>query len=210
MTRLRAVRAWLSGFDQPPLDVVASAEHEALADELAARSVTLVRNDDGLIPLRLPADSRVAVLQPRPQNVTPADTTASATPLLAEHCAVTTRADRRLPRGALPYRFGNRRFGGPADRLRPDHPGHVRCAPGASAGRSLPIGSWSLASRPSPSHFARRGTWPPIPSARTYACSYGILPPSIEALGRRAVRRKGIRRPAAGRDRRALPARPRR
>ena len=40
---------------QPPIDVVRSAAHEALAREVAERSITLVRDEDGLLPLRLPA-----------------------------------------------------------------------------------------------------------------------------------------------------------
>jgi len=58
--------------------------HGGLAAELAARSVTLVRNDAGLIPLALDSDTRLLVLEPVPTNVTPADTTASYPPALAE------------------------------------------------------------------------------------------------------------------------------
>ena len=53
LERLAAIRQWLRGFEQPPLEVVGCAEHQALAAELAARSVTLVRDDAGLLPLRL-------------------------------------------------------------------------------------------------------------------------------------------------------------
>ena len=54
-----------------------------LAAELAARSVTLVRNEDGLLPLRLEAGARLAVIQPQPANLTPADTTQLVAPTLA-------------------------------------------------------------------------------------------------------------------------------
>lgn len=50
--------------------------HVDLADEAASRSLTLVRNDAGLLPLTLRSDTRVLVLEPKPTNVTPADTTA--------------------------------------------------------------------------------------------------------------------------------------
>ena len=46
--------------------------------------MTLVRNDDGLLPLRLAADARVAVVQPRPVDLTPADTSSYVPPMLAE------------------------------------------------------------------------------------------------------------------------------
>lgn len=39
-----------------------SARHAALAREIAERAVTLLKNDDGLIPLRLPKDKKLFVL----------------------------------------------------------------------------------------------------------------------------------------------------
>ena len=59
------------------------AAHEALAREVAERSITLVRDDAGLLPLRLSADARVVVVQPAPRDLTPADTSSSVPPLLA-------------------------------------------------------------------------------------------------------------------------------
>jgi beta-N-acetylhexosaminidase len=59
------------------------SDHAELARELARRSVTVVRNDAGLLPLRLEPGSRILSLEPSPTNVTPADTTASYPPLLA-------------------------------------------------------------------------------------------------------------------------------
>lgn len=75
--RLADLRAWLAGFDQPALDVVGSAAHQALADELARRSITVIRDDEGLLPIRLRADARILVIEPRPRDLTPADTTSS-------------------------------------------------------------------------------------------------------------------------------------
>ncbi len=81
--RLDDLRRWLGGFDQPPLDVVGCAEHQALAAELARRSITLVRNDDRLLPLKPAADARIAVVQSMPADLTPADTSSTVTPTLA-------------------------------------------------------------------------------------------------------------------------------
>ena len=66
--RIDRLRGRLAGFPQPGLDVVGSTEHARLANELASRSITLVRNEDGLLPLRLVADARVAAIMPRPRN----------------------------------------------------------------------------------------------------------------------------------------------
>jgi beta-N-acetylhexosaminidase len=56
--------------------VVGGTEHRALADELAERSITRIRDRDGLIPVRLAADARILVIEPQPSNLTPADTSA--------------------------------------------------------------------------------------------------------------------------------------
>ena len=75
--RIGDLRAWLAGFDQPSIDVVGNGEHRSLADELARRSITVVRDDRRLLPLRVALDARVLVIEPRPRVLTPADTTAS-------------------------------------------------------------------------------------------------------------------------------------
>jgi beta-N-acetylhexosaminidase len=81
--RLGALHGWLAGFPQPDLSIVGSAAHLELADELAARSITLVRDDDGLLPLRLQSGARILAIQPRPTDQTPADTTSTVAPGLA-------------------------------------------------------------------------------------------------------------------------------
>ncbi|HEX5012844.1 MAG TPA: glycoside hydrolase family 3 N-terminal domain-containing protein [Candidatus Limnocylindrales bacterium] len=81
--RVAALRAWLAGFEQPELGVVGCDDHRALARELATRSLTLVRDEDGLLPLRVRSGARLAAIQPRPTDQTPADTSASVAPGLA-------------------------------------------------------------------------------------------------------------------------------
>jgi beta-N-acetylhexosaminidase len=54
-----------------------------LARRLAESSVTVVRDDRGLLPLRPGPGARILSLEPVPTNVTPADTTALYPPLLA-------------------------------------------------------------------------------------------------------------------------------
>jgi len=81
--RLEALRRWIDSFDEPSLDVVGSAEHRALARELAARSLTLVRDHAGLLPLRRSPEHRILVVMPAPKDLTPADTSSYVTPTLA-------------------------------------------------------------------------------------------------------------------------------
>ena len=146
--RLDELRRWLDGREQPPLDVVGCAEHQALAAELARRSITLVRNDDGLLPLRPAADARVAVVQSMPADLTPADTSSMVPPTLA------SALRRRLAgRGGDPpagdagrgRRRGSRRA---ARDLRPRRRRDVLRAPPAGAGGAGRGGRWRPARRP--------------------------------------------------------------
>lgn len=90
--RVRALKEWLAGRPQPDLGVVGCAEHRALADETAARAVTLVRDDAGLLPLRLAPEARVAVVVPETADLTPADTSSY------ERCGLAEAVRRYHPR----------------------------------------------------------------------------------------------------------------
>lgn len=179
--RLTELRHWLGRSEQPPLDVVGSAEHQALAAELARRSITLVRNDDGLLPLRPAADARIAVIQSMPADLTPADTSSAVPPLLA-------RALRRRLPGVeeiiLPATPADADITGLGERLAPFDlvvvgtvAAHLQPAQAKLAAAVLAAG------RPAVT-VALRTPWDLLayPFARTHVCSYGILPPSMEAL----------------------------
>lgn len=91
--RVDALRRWVASTSAPPIDVVASIEHRRLADEVARRSVTLVRDDGPLLPLA-PAGGTLLAVMPTPEDLTPADTSATVVPCLAgalrvHHDAVT-------------------------------------------------------------------------------------------------------------------------
>ena len=73
--RLDDLRSWLDGFAQPAIDVVGGAAHRALADELAQRSITVVRDHDRLLGRPIARDARLLVVEPLPVDLTPADTT---------------------------------------------------------------------------------------------------------------------------------------
>jgi beta-N-acetylhexosaminidase len=81
--RILQLKAWLKGRKQPPLEVVGCQEHRALAREVAEASVTLVRDHPKRLPVRLDADDRIAVVVPRPEDLTPADTSSYLVPALA-------------------------------------------------------------------------------------------------------------------------------
>jgi beta-N-acetylhexosaminidase len=79
------LKHWLAAnFVQTPLDAVNSPEHQAIADQIAERSVTLVKNRQSLIPIQIDSEKRIAVIVPKPQDLTPADTSSYLTPRLAK------------------------------------------------------------------------------------------------------------------------------
>ena len=206
--RLDELRRWLGGFDQPPLDVVGCAEHQALAAELARRSITLVRNDDRLLPLKPAADARIAVVQSMPADLTPADTSSTVPPTLA------SALRRRLPgveEFLLPAAPGEADIAGLGERLAAfdlvvvgTFSAHLQPAQAALAAAVLASGMPTVT-------VALRTPWDLLayPAARTHVCSYGILPPSMEALAAALLGESAVRRPAARRDRRAASARSR-
>jgi beta-N-acetylhexosaminidase len=179
--RLAALRGWLAGFEQPSLDVVGSAEHRVLASELARRSITLVRNDDRLLPLRLPADARVAVVQPEPTDLTPADTSSYVPPLL-------THAVQR--RHAVTDEF--------IVDIAPSESDIASLVAGLAGYDLVILGTVAANLNPSQATLAQqlvalgrptvtvalRTPWDigSYPSSRTHVCSFGILAPTIEAL----------------------------
>jgi beta-N-acetylhexosaminidase len=82
--RLGDLRAWLAvAGPAPDITVVRSADHMVLAAEVAARSITLVRDPGGVLPVRGANGGRVLAVMPRPTDLTPADTSSTVAPGLA-------------------------------------------------------------------------------------------------------------------------------
>jgi beta-N-acetylhexosaminidase len=82
--RILGLKEWLAAQPRPALEVVGCPEHRQLEDEAARRSVTLLRNRAGMLPLRLPADARILTVMPLPADLTPADTSSYVSPALAQ------------------------------------------------------------------------------------------------------------------------------
>jgi beta-N-acetylhexosaminidase len=179
--RLGELREWLGRFDQPPIDVVGCDEHQALAAELARRSITLVRNDDRLLPLRPAADARIAVVQSRPTDLTPADTSSTVSPTLASALG---RRHRGVEEVLLPGGPIEADLAGLGERLAAfdlvivgTFAAHLQPVQAGLAAAVLATGKPTVT-------VALRTPWDLLgyPTARTHVCSYGILPPSMEAL----------------------------
>ncbi len=87
--RILALKEWLfAARSQPELSIIQCREHQRVADEIAEQSLTLVRDQANLLPIRLEADQRLAVVIPRPADLTPADTSSYIVPALADSLRV--------------------------------------------------------------------------------------------------------------------------
>lgn len=180
--RILALRKWLADAgERPSLDVVGSPEHQAIARELAERSVTLVRDVPGLLPLRLATGFRIAAISPTARNLTPADTSSTVPPLLA----------REL-----------RRHHGEVDEFVTGHPPTAeeieQLAALASSYDLLVVGTIDAVRDRAQAELVRRlvGSGVPAvtvalrtpwdlgayPESPTHVCTYGILRPSVAAL----------------------------
>ncbi len=179
--RIDALRTWMGRVAQPTLEVVDSVEHRALARETAERAVTLVRDHVGLLPLRAGSGTRVALVAPTPVDLTPAETS-STVPLALG--------------GAL------RRRGLTVDEFVPPldpGPDDVAGLVGAVAAYDVAVvGTFDAPGRPGQTALVRamvaagqptvavalRGPFDleAYPAVPTYACTYGVQPPLMEAL----------------------------
>ncbi len=63
--------------------MISCLAHRELAREVAERSLTLVRDERGLLPLKLDDQARIGLFMPCPRNLTPADTSSFVRPSLA-------------------------------------------------------------------------------------------------------------------------------
>lgn len=83
VARIESLRAQITR-TLPPVDVVGSSEHRMIAQEIADHAITVVRDQRGLLPLRLPLSDSIAVITTQPSNLTPADTSSDVSIKLAD------------------------------------------------------------------------------------------------------------------------------
>jgi beta-N-acetylhexosaminidase len=179
--RLATLRARLATVARPDPSVVRSAAHLTLAREVAERSLTLVRDHDGLLPLRLEPGARILAVMPAPRELTPADTSASVPAGLAR---------------ALRVRWPD------VDEVVTAHP-PTEPEIAAVAARSrdadvVIVGTIAASADPAQARLvdalldagrpvvtvALRTPWDlaSYPRARTHMVAYGILQPTLDAL----------------------------
>ncbi|MGQ0848174.1 MAG: glycoside hydrolase family 3 protein [Actinomycetota bacterium] len=171
--------AWLESFPQPGLATVGSAQHRRLAEELARRSITLVKDDAALLPLRLSVDQRLLAVMPRPIDLTPADTSSLVKPGLAAALRQRHPATTEI---VVDHRPSTTQIS--AVRAASDH--HDLTVIGTiDAGEEQGhLVSTLVGSGKPVVAVALRTPYDLLqyPAAPTYVCTYGIHPPSMEAL----------------------------
>ncbi|MGW8145090.1 MAG: glycoside hydrolase family 3 N-terminal domain-containing protein [Anaerolineales bacterium] len=183
LERIISLKSWFAKYPQPDLDVVGCTANRAVANEIAERSITLVRNEDGLLPLTLKPEQRVAVIVPEPVDLTPADTSSYVKLELAR---AIQNHHSNLDEYVISYA--------------PSREEITRTIDSIKKYDLLVIGTLNAFASPNQASFIRQALklgLPTVvvalrlpydlvefPEARTYVCTYSILEPSMKALAK--------------------------
>ncbi len=179
--RVLRLRRSQTGQAAPDPSVVGCAAHRALAEEIARKSITLVRNNQGDLPLRPDPEEAIATVMPRPVDLTPADTSSYVRPSLA---AALRRYHPRVDEFFVS--------------IQPDTGEIAALREAVCAHRIVVLGTINAFQHPGQVALARslleagkRLIWvalrlpydlQALPEASTFLCTYSILPPSMDAL----------------------------
>ncbi len=181
LERISSLKKWIASQPVPSLEVVGCASHREVADEIARRSITLVRNQAGLLPLHLPPTARIAAVVPRPADLTPADTSSYVVPTLAGSLrAYHPLVDELI----VPQSPSDSDIAALVEQLRVYDVivlgtlnAFMQPSQASLAAQILRMGiSTVVASLRLPYDLAV------TPQAQTYVCTYSILEPSMQAL----------------------------
>jgi beta-N-acetylhexosaminidase len=182
--RIARLKKWLANHSSvPDLSVIRSAEHMKVADEIAEKSITLVRDHNGWLPIKLDADGRIAVVVPIPQDLTPADTSSYTHPKLAESIR---HYHSQTDEFTIPYSPGDQESAAVLGRVREYD--------------VIVAGTINACAEERQANFVREllKTGKPViivpmrlpydisafPQASTFVCTYSILEPSMKAVAK--------------------------
>jgi beta-N-acetylhexosaminidase len=185
LARITAARFRLP-MDMPDLNVVGCDEHQAIAQGIADRSITLVWDKAHQLPLNPTTETQIGVITIEPRDLTPADTSSKVQIRLAD----TIRARHPDPANVITHQMPMR--GGDSD---------VRAALDAVNGcSSVIVGTIQATHDPAQAALIQalreRGQTPIVialrepydvmafPQVETYLCAYGIRPVTMEAIAR--------------------------
>jgi len=179
--RVMTLKNWIKRQPQQSLAVIGCKEHLQLAQEMARKSITLVRDTARQLPLRIAPDERIAVAIPRPEDLTPADTSSYVKPALAD-------ALRRYHPRVDEFSFA----------LNPSSSDIATLCERLAKYDAVIVGTINATAHPGQAEFVtkllkQRSRLITValrmpydlavyPEAPTYVCTYSILSPSMEAL----------------------------
>jgi beta-N-acetylhexosaminidase len=180
--RILRMRSGFAALVQPGLEVVGCAEHRRLAREIAEASVTLVRDPQALLPLRLSPGDRVALIAPELTDLTPAETSSYLRLGLAE-----ALRDRHIP--VDEFEFHQQPTSVAAARLAAATAAHairIVCTFDAisSSGRAALAPLLSADAARATIAVALRSPYDLslFPDEVASICTYGVQPPQIQTL----------------------------
>lgn len=180
--RIAALQEWVvQPGELPDLNAAGCAEHGHVAEEIARRSVTLVRDEKHILPLRLRAGQKIAVVLPRPRDLTPADTSSYVIPGLS---AALRQVHPLVDEFLLPFA--------------PEESDIAALLEQVTGSDLIIVGTLNAYDQPGQQALVRRllRTGLPVvvaalrlpydlaafPEAPAYICTYSILEPAMQAL----------------------------
>jgi beta-N-acetylhexosaminidase len=179
--RILELKRWIARQAQFPMSVIGCEDHLRLAQEVARRSITLLRDDAGLLPLRVDGQKGIAIALARPEDLTPADTSSYVTPGLAG-------ALRQCGARVDEFSFG----------INPSPEEIATICSQLNRYETIIVGTINASLYSAQAELVRRvirqGTrviavafrlpydLAAYPAATTYLCTYSILQPSMDAL----------------------------
>jgi beta-N-acetylhexosaminidase len=186
--RILTLKNWIKRQRQHPLAVIGCKEHLQLAREVARKSLTLVRDTARQLPLRVAPNEKIAVATPRPEDLTPADTSSYVKPVLAD---ALRRYHPRVDEFSFAMSPAAEEIGTLCERL--------------AKYDVVVLGTINATAHPGQAELVKRlikqGTrlitvalrmpydLAAYPKAATYICTYSILPPAMEALAEAIIGR---------------------
>jgi len=181
LERVFSLKEWVSGRILPDMEVIGCHAHHLVADEIAQRSITMVQDRSGLLPLALQAEQRMALVVPKPIDLTPADTSSYvkinlASKIRSHHPVV----DEYV----ISYEPTEQEIPGIIDRLT-GYDLLILCTLNAFASPNQAVFVSQALNLGIPTVVvALRLPYDLVafPGAQTYVCTYSILEPSMDAL----------------------------
>ncbi len=179
--RVLRVKRWLDEQTQPELNVVGCNEHQALAGEVATEALTLVRDEAGMLPLRLDSQARIAAILPQPQDLTPADTSSYVKPALA---SALRKYHAHVDEIILPLDPGDEDVASVRQRSEEYDLIVVGTINATAYGGQAALVNTLLQSGVPTLAVAMRLPYDlrAYPTAPTYICTYSVLPSALQAL----------------------------